>query len=114
MSKARSATLAGLVLLGATPVMGETLPVIVPDGVYPSPAVSVMVIHPDPACPGPARFRRDSIEYTEWANRKAVSTWTNTSETFLGCVDGDAPPDGSDPGAADPGAANPGTANPER
>ncbi len=65
-----------------------------PDGVQAGPLNSTMVIHPDPQCPAMARFRADSISYTEWANRKVVSTWTNTTETFLECVEGDpgAPP----------------------
>ena len=60
-----------------------------PDGVQAALPNSVMVTHPDPQCPGSARFRRDSITYTEWANNKAVSTWTNTTETFQTCVDDD-------------------------
>ena len=59
----------------------------VPDGVYPSPTVSEMVTHPSPECPDKAVFRRDSTDYTEWANNVPVSKWTNTSESFLRCVD---------------------------
>ncbi len=66
-----------------------------PDGVQAAPLTSTMVLHPDPQCPGMANFRSDSISYTEWANNKVVSTWTNTTETFLGCVE-------TDPGAPDP------------
>ena len=66
-----------------------------PDGVQAAPVNSTMVVHPDPQCPGMANFRSDSISYTEWANNKAVSTWTNTTETFLGCVE-------TDPLAPDP------------
>lgn len=59
----------------------------VPDGVQASPTTSVMVVHADAQCPAMASFRRDSISYTEWANNLVVSNWTNTTETFLECVD---------------------------
>lgn len=72
----------------------------VPDGVQASPVASVMITRPDAQCPAMASFRRDSISYTEWANNVAVSNWTNTSDTFLGCVDAD--PNGADPNAETP------------
>lgn len=70
----------------------------IPDGVQASPVASAMVTHLDPQCPGMASFRRDSISYTERANNRVVSNWTNTSETFVACVD-------ADPNAPDPNGA---------
>lgn len=71
------------------PATGADPAVRIPDGVQASPTSSVLVTHPDPQCPGAGSFRRNSITYTEWANNKVVSTWTNTTETFQACVDAD-------------------------
>ena len=75
----------------------------VPDGVQASPVASVMVVHADAQCPAMASFRRDSISYTERANNRVVSNWTNASETFVACVDAD--PNAPDPNTLDPNGA---------
>ena len=98
MIAARRLGAIGFALLVAVPAMGETAGGPVRDGVYPTRQTSEMVDHPDPACPGLARFRQDSIEYTEWANQRVVSTWTNTTETFMMCLDSDS----ADPTTTDP------------
>ncbi len=68
---------------------GQAPAVRIPDGVQASPVTSTMVTRYDPQCPGMASFRRDSISYTERANNLVVSNWTNTSDTFVACVDAD-------------------------
>lgn len=88
MSERRLTVAVGLALLWlSSPAYSQQAAAPVPDGVRMSPVSSVVLTRPDPQCPDLARFRTDSIEYTEWANNVAVSKWTNTTETFLECVD---------------------------
>lgn len=102
MSERRVAYAAGLALLACLgpaasraadardPAADPNTPLVhMPDGVQASPSGSVLVVHPDPQCPGTASFRRISTTYTEWSNNKAVSTWINTADSFVACVDAD-------------------------
>lgn len=38
------------------------------------------------AAPNLGFFRLDVTKYAEWSNGKVVSTWANSAETFLRCV----------------------------
>lgn len=78
-----------------------TPPKAMPDGVQAELPTTTLVQHPTPECgadedpvapsggaaaPNLGFFTLNVTKYSEWSNGKVVSTWSNSAETFLRCL----------------------------